>query len=436
MRTRTRYTPRGVRNEPSVPYTWYNSNHSVYSNGNTGSIDVNAGGDYQIITDNNHPRGQTGYCDQTVKDYKVNHVLLNRIDNTSTGRYCILTGSSLAKEMTWFNRSAPPEFNPAWLVVSYPKTVDQLLIEAKHRFRSVNEVDSLLNILEAKQTLRSLLSVGRFLTAADQFFRRAKKGALLHKLKKGNLRQLSESYLGWNFGFAPLIGDIRQICKDLQTFGDDYKRYLSGLGKTKTATSWCVGDITFASASTIGSGYSPNPNPLDGSHWHAALQSIKGAKRVVGVKGKRDVTYKSPAFQKLDYLLRRYLSTGPVSLAWELTRFSFVVDWFVNLTDILDTADDALTGSRHQIEDAWWSESYEVKVSSKFHNLGNDLLNDCHGEEWASTRIKRYHRERLDPSALQVGLSGKFGKKQASLSLALLHVYVANLLASRKRGHF
>lgn len=78
-----------------------------------------------------------------------------------------------------------------------------------------------------------------------------------------------------------------------------------------------------------------------------ALGSYSGRSPMVDVEieAQRKDKAMGIAVMKNDLLLRSlgaYGFTNPAGVAWELTRFSFVVDWFVNVGEVINSLDNAL----------------------------------------------------------------------------------------------
>jgi hypothetical protein len=115
-------------------------------------------------------------------------------------------------------------------------------------------------------------------------------------------------------------------------------------------------------------------------------------------------------------------------LAWEKVPFSFVVDWFVDLTGLVDFLDNAIVGKNKKIDRCWKSEKYHVLIPSYKHIQGGSqfMFPTLDGQQITLSEVRYYHREPMDPN-LSIGLSGRFGKKQATLSMALFYQMIANL---------
>jgi hypothetical protein len=131
-------------------------------------------------------------------------------------------------------------------------------------------------------------------------------------------------------------------------------------------------------------------------------------------------------------MLKRFGSSGPFTLGWELIPFSFVLDWFVDLRSITDRLDNLVTGNSKSIIDVSFSEKFDVVGSYLVRRTMSGYAPGQPDSVLAFTRMKYYRRIPVT-SWPTVGLSGRFGKKQLALSGALLHQKVANLIPKLAR---
>jgi hypothetical protein len=315
----------------------------------------------------------------------------------------------------WHSWGVYGKVSPSNMGVVFQKDIPTLLREAKHKFASTNETDNLLNLVESSQLIDG---TGGFIEWVLP--RKGKKP----KLGK-DLLGASNQYLYWSFGVAPLISDMKKIDAGIRKFKRDMDNYIRNYRKPFTITASCSGSLSIANTTGM-SGYSPISTASDGSWWHVGILPMGPVKRTVGIRGRRNVDYNSDAWKKLDYVISRYVATGPASFAWEKIPWSFVVDWFVDLTSIVDALDNAFTGFNKSIEDCWLSEKWEVLVPVYKHQEGG-WFSSQDGQQTALNEISYYHREYLNPS-ITLGLRDRFGKKQASYLAALLHQQVAKLI--------
>jgi hypothetical protein len=307
----------------------------------------------------------------------------------------------------------------AAISASYPKTINQLKVEAMHAFHDMNEVDTLLNIIESPQLISSSRSLIKLIR--DAWKQRGTRSGLGR-----GAAAASSGFLGWSFGLAPLLSDMNKINQALRTLKSQMDNYVRNSGRKYVVSRTCLGSIA-----APGTGYTGYSSPsLNSGWWHTGVYYLHMPTLRVGVRGTRNVEYQSDAFKRLDYMLKRFIGTGPASLGWELIRFSFVLDWFVNLSGIIDSMDNALTGMSRNIDQVWMSEKWHVLVPVYKHQYGG-WYSDSDGKQTALNDMSYYHREPVsaDPS---ISLSGRFGKKQVGLTAALLHQIVADLRAYKR----
>jgi hypothetical protein len=124
-------------------------------------------------------------------------------------------------------------------------------------------------------------------------------------------------------------------------------------------------------------------------------------------------------------LVELLVSTGPASLAWELVPFSFVLDWFVDSSEIFDRLDNLFLGGPKTITDIWVTDRFELNMPCVLHT-SNGIIHGLEGQQVGSCRLKHYHRKPYS-NDFSIVPAGRFGKKQAALSAALIHQVVANL---------
>jgi hypothetical protein len=122
-------------------------------------------------------------------------------------------------------------------------------------------------------------------------------------------------------------------------------------------------------------------------------------------------------------MMSRFGVTGPASFAWEVIPFSFVVDWFLDLRSITNSLDNLLTGSQKKIVDICLSDKIRFTDVATLQSGYNP---STQGNEMGRVVNSVYTRNPVT-SYNKVGLAGRFGKKQASLTAALLYQTVANM---------
>lgn len=427
MNTKTRYTPGESIGERIFTHRYYLANGTLYLTV-PGSYQspISLGEISESISSQSSPGRLVNECLHEVLDVKVKELAVDRFDYGGTD-YVLVEGDSTVWDLLQWG---PPVIGDSYNV-TFPKTTDQLLEEARQAFFDVNETDNLLNILEAGQTISSLVTLGA------QLQRLKDNTGTIFDLWRSNApsrhrfsaRDVSNAYLAWSFGFAPLIADARRVASHLPRLRKNLLQLARNSAKPHAVTRRCYGVLDSVSYPT--NGYLvPGQAPQPWAWWNYNQVDVVMPVRIAGVFGQRAVSYKTDEFQILDYLLSRYIATGPISLAWEKVKFSFAVDWFVNLTGVIDKMDNALTGNAKNITRAWTSEKLHTRFDTTFRGGGQSAsirFPSLVDTVIASRDIRKYHRK---PAVLDysVKYSGRFGKNQGYLSAALLHQYVANLV--------
>jgi len=296
---------------------------------------------------------------------------------------------------------------PENISIIYPEPLSSSVRRAMHQFHNLNEVNTLLNVVESPDFISGLRSI---VSRQDKLGRR--------RLQKG---ALSGSYLYWAFGIAPLIGDMKKVRKAMKTIKADMDRRLRAMNGDHVVHYKVMGSFDSFNPAPVGLGPDTNNS---GSWWHSSFIATKPPSRIVTCRGTWAAKYNTKLFQTLDYFMSRFFSAGPVSYGWERLPFSFVADWFVDLSNVLDNLDQLFTGSNSTIKDIVWSESYKA-LCPMYKHKRRCFLDGLDGQQVGINELTYYHREPLMVPPLSVGLSGRFGKKQGSIAAALLHQIVA-----------
>jgi hypothetical protein len=418
--SRTRQTTDIVSTTVRGPFSWssYNSSGTLTGSGTVAvqsSLAVNSG--QTVITDNPGASNKTKTVTHTKRKY-VRSVISSYDEsshNTTTdaviNRY-IYNGPD-AHGHSW---GVYGQLTTDNISVSWSKTIQELQLQAMKNFSSANTVNTLLNAIESPQLVQGVRS---FLSLLKPRARGVKAS------------DAANIYLGYSFGVAPLISDIKKINKSLKTLKSDMDRYIRDYDKPQTAVARCGGTLSLnATGLPVSYGSYVIP-PANESYWHVGtISSLVLPMRIVGVRGKRNVEYNTDAFKKLQYIIDRFVTTGPASFLWERVPYSFVVDWLVDLSSILAALDNVLTGSNQVYSDGWVSEKWSV-LAPVIKHRSKTWTSDSDGRQTALNELSYYHREWLDPR-INVGLSHRFGNKQASLTAALVYQLVANLKIGKK----
>jgi hypothetical protein len=327
--------------------------------------------------------------------------------------------------------------------VSYPMSDDELIRRTLDDFYNSNEVDSLLNVVESPELVTGLTDLAKKVnlpSIAPNAIKRVGPGrwdvnpkrvspSLRSQIRKAG-GFLSGGYLYYVFGIAPIIADFKKVSKNLRKYRKQLAAVLEKAGTAISVHNHVDGTfLPFgANGTNLPDGYSASP--YQGKYWSADILVQHTPRKTCTVNGIRDHKYLTEDFQILDYLASRFGGVGPASFLWERIPFSFVVDWFVDLSGVFNQLDNALTGNRKRVK--------YVSVSTKWgalcpvykipRTVGETDSRD--GQQIAVCELTQYHRQSVDPN-LSVGASRRFGKKQAGILAALVTNIGANLRAKR-----
>lgn len=134
---------------------------------------------------------------------------------------------------------------------------------------------------------------------------------------RGNAKAFSSNYLEFHFGWSPLVGDIGNAVNVLQ--GGVPPARVSGRGSIKKRTK------VYWNPQPPGQGNLPG--------WNWTIHDYKTDCKIVA-----DISVSNPNL----WLANQLGFVNPATVAWELVPFSFVVDWFVNVSDFLSGYTDML----------------------------------------------------------------------------------------------
>jgi hypothetical protein len=355
----------------------------------------------------------------------VNHVTYD-FESYSASTWKYHSGSDVVEDegpnAVWWGHGFYPSYStfPTNMNRWKPRfevSLERQLADTIEKFHTTNEVDNLLNIAEAHQipsALESLLTTVGTGQVRAALRKTPSSGSLASRLTKGGKvlgQKLSNSYLAWSFGLAPLMSDMKKMSTACKNLHSDLQRDFNRKSRIDSVTTKVYGGpadlVDLGSSLFEMQSFCPRP-PI----------------RICGVKGIRTQQYNTEVFHRLDYLLRKFGSPGPASFVWEKIPYSFVVDWFLNVKGITQELDNLLTGNTKNISDAWYSLDYEEFYRLNFKNP-NAIIPPV-GSTLASNRIRTYTRTPISAQRPAVFVDVRFGKKQLALTGALLYQKVAS----------
>lgn len=285
---------------------------------------------------------------------------------------------------------------PAW-VGSLPsvKSDAQLLTEALADARS-RGWDALTFFAEWTKTVELIKGFQR---RTLQRAGRVADSIMLSRKSRSNLqttndlaRAFSETWLEGRYGWRILRFDIEAINESLSKLNNARSQYGRGYATdsdTKSRTIYSAGST---------SGQILRHTPVDGG------TNTLGSGTIT-----QDRVYTKRAGTVLEAMVGDILTVDPLVTAWEVIPFSFIVDWFVNIGDVVTAfspfAQENLLG-------AWVSFKDEIRTTSTFTPSGSSKIDyggyymQIHtggGSTSTATTVKQtYSRSPASPS---VGLS-------------------------------
>jgi hypothetical protein len=309
----------------------------------------------------------------------------------------------------------------------------QLVRETMDLFYNANEVDNLLNVVESPELITSLKSLYERVISVKTYGKLSSRNGkkALRDAFVQNSSILSGGYLYYKFGVAPLISDMRKIATNLEKYQKAFRKYKKHAGTPISVHRTITG--SFGPIVADGNGNLPSGFGLvadAGKSWTASVNSLIQPKLTCTIRGIREFKYSTESFRALDYLISRFGVTGPASFLWERIPFSFVVDWFVDLSGVLNAADNALTGNAKKITDAGISQSWMCGLPIVKLRQSPTLTDSNDGSQIAYVVLRSFIRKPTIPT-VSVGLSGRFGKNQLGITAALVSQMAANLVSRR-----
>lgn len=243
----------------------------------------------------------------------------NRFDGGNLFDYR-LTSAGIIYRNTVKGHGAPPNsqsfgFVPTDIAATDPPSGMYNTLRGKFRDESVNLAMMLAEYRQTATLFRELIP--DFIRVARTVLTRNPR-YLLDRPRRTWSKQTSSDWLKFQYGVTPLMNDVHDSMKALKTGIDRNDMYLQKRVLRKSNKSW-----TLKGASVF--------NSLE--------------PRITEVDGLRRTTVYGRARNKNSLLLTSlgaYGFTNPVSLAWEVIPFSFVVDWWFNVGDVLQSLDNAL----------------------------------------------------------------------------------------------
>lgn len=313
---------------------------------------------------------------------------------------------------------------PYWLITG-DQLSDSVAMSRLHQRVLDPIAQNMETLFESGQTIKSVQGVSRHLSNLKPNWLKAQRAVssilkgkapsgsskkVLSLLGRGLFKQAANYYLLYQFGIKPLVNDMMSMWSSLDRLKADFENFKISRPRVVTIRYKLYGELFYLN--TV--------EPTSGSTavWYGG--SFDGDASMVryGIRYKeRKPKNTNSTLDRMDWLLRRFGASGPVSLAWELLPYSFVIDWFVDVGEILMGIDDFLIGPRFDTLDTWKSRRVRCTTGvrhSAYSPQGAVLVK----EDWYQMDYSLYERSPLGRT-LPIGLSHRYKSKQALLSAAL-----------------
>lgn len=224
---------------------------------------------------------------------------------------------------------------------------------------------------------------------------------------KRRVKEYANAHLAYNFGAAPLIGDLIRIYESLSRLSD-HVAWLKKNSGQKTKVVFTSG-LRRPTSSTLPA--RPSAAPTGGGGYWRTVTELRA-----GFKAWAVITYDVSGLSEIELsartLMRSFGLNNPAAVLWEAIPYSFVVDWVSNVGQLVERLEVpiALPCVFHDCGYGVWVES---TISDYYTTWGKSAL-------LRRTRTRGYSRR----PGLPLGISGLSletpSAKQLVLGLSLL----------------
>ena len=242
---------------------------------------------------------------------------------------------------------------------------------------------------------------------------------LIPRIVRGSpTKTLSSNFLALEFGWKPMLGDIKKIMELSTAVAKRLKHLQATYGKTTSLffqRNMQLSDEPYALVkSWDGVGGS-----LTARNFRYKRVSQSGVFRVTG-KLRQKIHGTDDFFGHMKALAASTGFNNPLAIVWEAIPYSFVVDWFFHLDAILGKMAIQPFEGEWQLSKVGWS----VKQQAQYFVYQEFLLGPPHGNlsrYLGEISLKSYTREPGFPMTSLFVTDGSLTPKQLVLSLALLN---------------
>lgn len=201
--------------------------------------------------------------------------------------------------------------------------ISQGFNQAYESFRNelYSKVQAGVDLVEYRQSLKMIATRATQLYKVVKDIKKLRFGEAAKTLRMATLpkgvtarRSMSNNFLELHFGWEPLVKDIYD---GLEVLINPLNKYSKAVGRSSLSTAGSTVDVTADSVDSV------LGHRVDYKFWQGA--SIK---------------LSASYLDGLDHTLDQFGLNNPLSILWETVPFSFVVDWFANVGQVLDSLTD------------------------------------------------------------------------------------------------
>jgi hypothetical protein len=329
------------------------------------------------------------------------------------GRAQAASAEASYSSFAWDTSNPVASIPPFWSDTSLP--VNEELLKSRLLQRASQlKADVLLNIVESNQIVPSIRSLTTSLPQMATNWKSIRKV----------MRTAAGSYLAWKFGVSPLLQDIMAIHRYLPKIKEQFKRH----NEQKPSRFSEVAALNFTIApSAYANGYAPL-NGVNTYAWDWQGQVLAPPELRFVLVVKPSAKHSNELTKAIDFVISRFASS-PADLAWELVPFSFVVDWFVDLSGVFRLIDKIIGFSPYEVISFTKTRSYKLGTQAIL-----DVRTPCGGGSIGSYLSNHtysfYERSLVSGSALPIW-NPRFGKNQAAISVALITQALTSISSKR-----
>jgi hypothetical protein len=328
----------------------------------------------------------SGECSWTFKNtYTPTGVVQH--ESACSGQLSNVLGANCAPALPTYSNTKSWQGDPALPAVPDDSNI---LIEALANANS-NSWDLGTFLAEFNKTVSMINRFkGNVLNRADNIVSQmAKRKKNTYRTANAALTAFSESWLEYRYGWRTLAFDLQDIHESLQ-------RLASLKSKPKRGSSYTENQDTY-SISMPDRGLYNNPGTIPSMG--ATLCAFEATYSQIRTKAAHGSVM-------LEAVANEFAFIDPLTTAWEIVPFSFIVDWFVNIGDLIKAFSPFLSGNVLHGSLAHWDRIVETSTYSPSEYILNnyyptiyDNVHQITGEPVSRTVItETYDRSASSPS--------------------------------------